>query len=43
LALYQLVEIGIDELTKEQRLRDAMLAKTRVDFALLNATENDDD
>ncbi len=43
LALYQLVEIGMDDLNKEQRLRDAMLAKTRVDFALLNATENDDD
>lgn len=43
LALYQLVEIGMAELTTEQNLRHAMLAKTRVDFALLNATENDDD
>ncbi len=43
LAIYQLVEIGMAELTTEQNLRNAMLAKTRVDFALLNATEHDDD
>lgn len=43
LALYQLAEIGMAALTKEQQLRHAMLAKTRVDFALLNAAENDDD
>lgn len=43
LALYQLVEIGMTELTTEQNLRSAMLEKTRVDFALLNAAENDDD
>jgi len=42
-ALYQLVEIGMAALTQEQQLRKAMLAKTRVDFALLNATEQDDD
>ncbi|PKM13007.1 MAG: phosphonate C-P lyase system protein PhnG [Gammaproteobacteria bacterium HGW-Gammaproteobacteria-3] len=43
LALYQLVEIGMTKLTTEQNLRSAMLEKTRVDFALLNAAENDDD
>jgi len=43
LAIYQLVEIGMVALTQEQQLRKAMLAKTRVDFALLNATEQDDD
>ncbi len=43
LALYHLVEIGMAELTKEQNLRNALLAKTRVDFALLNATVHDDD
>ncbi|MDZ4152973.1 phosphonate C-P lyase system protein PhnG [Methylicorpusculum sp.] len=43
LALYQLVEIGMTELTKEQNLRNAMLTLTRVDFVLLNAAENDDD
>ncbi|MDO9214028.1 MAG: phosphonate C-P lyase system protein PhnG [Methylococcales bacterium] len=43
LALYKLVEIGMAELTKEQQLRNALLAKTRVDFALLTATEQDDD
>jgi len=42
-ALYQLVEIGMAALTQEQQLRKAMLAKTRVDFALPNAMENDDD
>lgn len=42
-ALYQRVEIGMAALANEQQRRNAMLAKTRVDFALLNATEQDDD
>jgi len=43
LAIYQLLEIGIAELAEEQRLRNAMLAKTRVDFSLLNSAGDSHD
>ncbi len=42
--LYRIMEIGMKELVEKQNLRNAMLAKTRVDFDLLNATaEHQDD
>ncbi len=41
--IYRFVEIGMAEITEKQRLRNAMLAKTRVDFDLLNATAEDYD
>ncbi|MCL7419709.1 MAG: phosphonate C-P lyase system protein PhnG [Methylobacter sp.] len=42
-ALHQLLEMGLHQLSEQQAVRNAMLAKTRVDFALLNAAEDDDD
>ncbi len=42
-ALHQLLEMGLQQLSEQQAVRNAMLAKTRVDFALLNAAEDDDD
>ncbi len=42
-ALHQLLEMGLQQLSEQQTVRNAMLAKTRVDFALLNTAEDDDD
>lgn len=41
--IYRFVEIGMVEITEKQNLRNAMLAKTRVDFDLLNTTAEDQD
>jgi len=41
--IYTLVEQGMEVILQEQLQRKKILSKTTVDFALLNASENDDD
>ncbi|MDT8405866.1 MAG: phosphonate C-P lyase system protein PhnG [Methylococcales bacterium] len=38
-----LLDEGLAKFEQEQRLRQALLSKTRVDFALLSASEDDDE
>ncbi|MBE0468599.1 MAG: phosphonate C-P lyase system protein PhnG [Methyloprofundus sp.] len=42
-SIYALVEKGMQMIDQERALRKKLLVKTTVDFALLNASEDDDD